>query len=312
MIESHDPNLTLKCEKLDYSGNEKILRAHKKVQVLGTIETVGTIEEIWATPDLKTIATPDMFPNSTRQLASALALVGSVAAAQVWTDHKGLTFTAKSWSYDQTKEKQVHYRFRGNVSILSKAEGLNIQSDQLELDAVMQPNTKAYTVTHAIANNHVRILKTAVSATGTQTTEISGPQGEYIVGTTESIVKMNGATTIKSIDPNLRQTMTATGSSGTAYLEPKGNVASGNGLRRATLNGPTKIVFVQEATKAERGSKITGTASQMLLENSGNQRKITLIGNVHVIGPDTDEVSNVNRVVFVKDAKGFWHVQATQ
>ena len=312
VIRSHDPQLTLDCEQVDYSGNEEIVRAQKNVRVLGTIETVGTIEEVWASPDLKTIATPDMFPIHARQQATALALAASLASAQVWTDHKGLTFSAKSWSYDQTQTKQVHYRFKTNVNIDSKSEGLNIRSDQMELDAVMQGNTKAYSVAHATATGNVKIVKTAVSTKGIQTTEISGPKGEYIAGTSESTVKMIGATTIRSIDPSVRQTMTATGSSGVAYLEPKENVTSGNGLRRATLSGPTKVVFVQETTKEERGSTITGTASQMLLENNGSERKITLIGNVHVVGPDSDEVSHVNRAVFVKDAKGYWHVQAGQ
>ena len=106
--------------------------------------------------------------------------------------------------------------------------------------------------------------------------------------------------------------MTATGSSGLAILEAKANVAQGNGLKKATLHGPVKIVFVQNATKTEVASQIVGTAFQMILENVGNQRKITLIGSVHVVGPGTDEVDNVNRAVFTKDAKGLWHVQATQ
>jgi len=51
----------LECDKLVYYGNQKFFKATGHVRVLGTMNTVGTLEEVWATPDLKKIATPDMF-----------------------------------------------------------------------------------------------------------------------------------------------------------------------------------------------------------------------------------------------------------
>ena len=60
-VDSGDPKATLQCDRLIYDGNRKFLKAQGHVMATGTMRTVGTIDEVWATPDLKKIATPDMF-----------------------------------------------------------------------------------------------------------------------------------------------------------------------------------------------------------------------------------------------------------
>ncbi len=76
---------TLTCDKLVYYGNQKFFKAQGHVRILGTMNMVGTLEEVWATPDLKKIASPDMFnqPMKSALLASGV-LASSVAMAQ-WT-----------------------------------------------------------------------------------------------------------------------------------------------------------------------------------------------------------------------------------
>jgi hypothetical protein len=149
------------------------------------------------------------------------------------------------------------------------------------------------------------------SPSGKQVTDVQGPKAEYTAGSKESTVKIIGATTIKNFDQGQRQSMIATGSSGIAFLEAGVQVSNGNGLRKATLEGPVKVVFHQAATKTESASNITATASQMQLENIGDQRRITLIGSVHVIGPGSDEATGVSRALIVHDPGGSWRLDAT-
>lgn len=58
---SNDPDFTVTCDKVIYDAKKKIIKALGHVQVSGTLSTVGTIDELWATPDFKKIASPSLF-----------------------------------------------------------------------------------------------------------------------------------------------------------------------------------------------------------------------------------------------------------
>ena len=61
VINSSDPEFTLTCDKVIYDAKRKIVKAIGHVRVLGTLSTVGTIDELWGTPDFKKIASPQLF-----------------------------------------------------------------------------------------------------------------------------------------------------------------------------------------------------------------------------------------------------------
>jgi hypothetical protein len=55
-------NVTLRCDHIHYaSKGEQIVKATGNVQVDGQFGTVSGLQEVWATPDLKTFGTPDLF-----------------------------------------------------------------------------------------------------------------------------------------------------------------------------------------------------------------------------------------------------------
>ena len=56
-----DPTATLECDRMVYDGKLKIVKAYGHVRISGTSNTEGTIDELWATPDLKKLASPDLF-----------------------------------------------------------------------------------------------------------------------------------------------------------------------------------------------------------------------------------------------------------
>ena len=60
-VVSKAPACTVTCDKLIYYGDKKFFKAIGNVHVLGTMGSVGTIDEVWATADFQRIATPDMF-----------------------------------------------------------------------------------------------------------------------------------------------------------------------------------------------------------------------------------------------------------
>ena len=53
---------TLRCDKLHYTSKGKpLIQATGNVEVDGAFGTVRGLQEVWATPDLKTFGTPDLF-----------------------------------------------------------------------------------------------------------------------------------------------------------------------------------------------------------------------------------------------------------
>lgn len=62
-IVSNDPKLkaTLYADEVRYDARDKIVRAIGNVRVESDLGTLSPVKELWATPDLKTFGTPDMF-----------------------------------------------------------------------------------------------------------------------------------------------------------------------------------------------------------------------------------------------------------
>jgi hypothetical protein len=53
--------IVLTCDKVEWLVKEKIVKATGHVKAVGNFGSVGVADELWATPDLKVIATPDSF-----------------------------------------------------------------------------------------------------------------------------------------------------------------------------------------------------------------------------------------------------------
>ncbi len=58
---STDGQSELTCDKVVWLVDEKTIKASSLVKVRGRNGIVGPMDDLWATPDLKRVATPDMF-----------------------------------------------------------------------------------------------------------------------------------------------------------------------------------------------------------------------------------------------------------
>ncbi|MFI5387404.1 MAG: LPS export ABC transporter periplasmic protein LptC [Fimbriimonadales bacterium] len=61
VVISNREKATITCDRVEYHGDEKIVKAFGNVQVQGTYGMLSGLNEIWATPDLNYKATPGMF-----------------------------------------------------------------------------------------------------------------------------------------------------------------------------------------------------------------------------------------------------------
>lgn len=58
---SLDPAVTLTCDRVFYDAKRKVIKAFGNVKVTSRMGTIGTLTELWTTPDLKVVATPNLF-----------------------------------------------------------------------------------------------------------------------------------------------------------------------------------------------------------------------------------------------------------
>ncbi len=245
---------------------------------------------------------------ATPSLMTACCLI----LASVWTDHQGLTFRANTWGLRQDSKRKTFFKARGNVLVTSLTDGLQIEAEEIDFEALPKAkDSKAFTITHALASRKVKITKSVSTPKSKQTTVITGPKMDYSTTPTESIVKMMGPTTINNLEEIQRQRVIATGSSGIAYLDPSSRVANGNGFRKAILQGPVKLILTKAKTKDSPESSTTATASHMEFENLPGIQKVTLVGAVHIVGSSTGDVSGLSRAILILDQNDQWHLDAS-
>jgi len=73
-VVSEEPPGVLTCNAITYDAKRKLIRAQGNVRVViqravgvgnarrvEEVGTIGTLSELWATPDLKVVSTPEMF-----------------------------------------------------------------------------------------------------------------------------------------------------------------------------------------------------------------------------------------------------------
>jgi len=254
-----------------------------------------------------------------RLLLPPLILLGGVGLShslqskslQTWTDNKGLVMIFRNLRAITGTKTERDISMVGQVDATSTSQGLKITSDRMDIHAVPDiKNPKAYVVQHAVAKGHVKIVKQVVAKEGNQETQIEGSQADLTSGAAESVVKIAGPVTMKSLDGKHVQTMLATGNSGVATLESKGNGSLENGLREAKLDGSTHLVINQIDSKTHKSTTIRTSSDHVRLQNKGTDRVITLTGAVHIFGDLTGDNKGSDSVVFTISKDGDFKINS--
>lgn len=223
---------------------------------------------------------------STRRNAWLLTLVlpGLVFAQSNfnYSDAKGdLAIKAKDGAGAILKDGWK-FDLKGNVTISSRTEKFNLQAPVVSATIVSaKGSTSPNQVKTATASGGVRLTQSSTGATS----NLQSQTATYTSGTNSATVQARGAVRIQNVDNRKRETMVATGSSGTAVLNPK----SKRGLDSAILNGPVRVEVVQSGTGS---GKATFTGQKLTLRNN----QITLTGNVKATGSGSSQFGNLSNV----------------
>ena len=239
-----------------------------------------------------------------RLLILLLILQCFVVRADTYTVGDGLTATSRL-SKAERSEKLVKLTLIDGVAVTSEQQGLTIRSDKMTLNARQDPKKKnAYLIDTAVANGHVVVLKAMPSKAGKRSTRIEGASAEYITGVNESLVKMPVPMKIQSFDEKGQPTMTGTGNSGVATLEPLKKSNFENALRKAVLDGNVHLDMSQYDPKSKSRTALHTTSDHMVMENIGDGKRITLTGSVHISADNFGDMKGAKRAVILINKAG--------
>ena len=214
----------------------------------------------------------------------AVILPALIVAQSVfsYSDAKGdLSIRAKD---GQGALSTTGYEFdlMGSVTITSKQRQFVLTASRVKASIVKSAGSESPNeLKKATASGGTRIVQTASG----KSSRLQANTATYTTQGSGATVQASGSVRIVNIDQNKRETMTATGSSGTARLDPK----SPRGISAATLNGPVRVEIVQSGGTA---SRVVFTGSKMTL--SGSQ--VSLTGNVKASGAGASRFGNLSNV----------------
>jgi hypothetical protein len=185
------------------------------------------------------------------------------------------------------------FDLKGSVSVSSKKRQFVLTAGRVKASIGKSAGSDSPNdLKRATASGGARIIQTASG----RSSRLQSNTATYTAQGNGATVQANGAVRIVNVDQAKRETMTATGSRGTAKLDPN----SPRGISSATLDGPVRVEIVQSAGT---GSKVVFTGNRMNL--SGNQ--VSLTGNVKASGAGASRfgnLSNVDSIVVTLNERG--------
>ena len=176
------------------------------------------------------------------------------------------------------------YKFilRGAVSVTSKSRAFTLTADRVEATvSATKSGESPNDLRIAKATGKVKLVQSSAGQNSTLTAnsvtyQPLGNQGK---------VEASGSVTIQNIDSAKRESMRATGSSGSATLDKTAQ----RGVRTAELKGPVRVDVVQSS---KSNSKVVFTGGRLTLTGD----TITLSGNVKASGSGASQFGNLSNV----------------
>jgi len=228
---------------------------------------------------------------------------------------KNMIVLADGGRSEQTSAGTYDLTLTGLVSIDSLSQGLHLTADKVQCQTAKAANNRM-DVKHAVATGKVHIVKTVANKGAKEITDITCSKGDLQVAATGDIVALAGPVSLRSESPAKRRTLTATGSSGTAVLEPQAKTQAKDGIRTAHLAGPVKLTLVQPAEKPAKTpadakppgeAKVVATSDEMDISNTATLRTVILRGHVKIDGEGSSRVgsfSGIRQATVVLNAAG--------
>ena len=246
VVQSVDKTQTLTSDDGEYRGDVRIVRAIGHVVATGPFGTLSGSPELWATPDLKLIGTPDMVAK-TLKIPALVALAATAAAGKPFFQGKDYTLENANGALASNNgpkgEQATFVPVKGRMLIIT------VLSKRLKISSAgpitVLRDSKSKQIVHMVSQGTVRTVQT--SDAGTTTMDGDGSVYDAPVGAKTGTLDVGGRVTLvsetRSKDAKgavTSQTTTSKGDKGRALLlvkPPEG----GDALQDATLTGDVTI-----------------------------------------------------------------------
>jgi hypothetical protein len=230
----------------------------------------------------------------------ALSAVALAQRAAIYHD-SNLSVWSNGLLVTQGDKGLLHFDLQGGVRIASKDQGVSLSAARVLADTVPVKGTlkmKKTQVKSATATTGV-VIEQLAGGQGNKRTTIRANKAVYTAQGDKGLVTLTGAVKIVSVDAK-DQTLTASGTSGIATLDPKAE--SSQGLRTATLRGPVTVTIQEVGRKGQ----IVAKGDRLDVNRSLKPTTLTLTGHVTIQGQGESSMGTlaVKRAVFTLNDKG--------
>lgn len=297
-LRSADGRGTLTAPKAEYRGDVKLVRAMGGVTASGPFGTLSGVPELWATPDLQLIGTPDMVSQKLKIPALvALAATAATGAARIQNPNYELTNALpaiENLGNDRLRITAKPVPGGGPVTVSMASRGLVIKSSGV---IVVEYDRKLKAVRHLKADGAVSVVQTAKNGS---TTTLDGrgatydgqpnaQTGRLDLGGKVKIVRT--AKVKNAAGAMVTQTTTTLGDKGSAVLlnQPKANE---DPLKAATLTGNVSL-NVSEVD----GETFSGRAERLVYTPSGETSNVDMAGGATLTRTSKKEDGSTSAVV---------------
>jgi len=297
VVQSVDKTQTLRAPHGEYRGDVGIVRATGGVTATGPFGTLSGTPELWATPDLKLIGTPDMVAKTLK--IPALVALAATAAIAPGRLQKGNEIEIPKFGPTITKVSPTGQRTtvqppKGEPLIIRMpSRGLVFR---LTTAAVLDLDPKGTQLRHLKTDGPVNVVQTAPD--GSQNT-LDGTGAEYgsKPGATTGDLDVGGRVTLVSATKNGAATTTTTskGDQGSAVLLVKPTNGQ-SALQSATLAGNVTI----DSSGSANGT-FSGKGDRMVYTPKGDTADVILDG--HTILTSVTKDGSDSRTVVGKGAR---------
>lgn len=275
-LRSLDGTQTLKAPEAEYRGDVKLVRAMGGVVATGPFGTLSGVPELWATPDLRLIGTPDMVSKTLKIPALiALAATATVGSTQVQGKDYTLVAPGANSKFDVVNRRATVTPKPGSSAIVTIASrGLVATFTQT---VILDFAPKTLDVVHMTTSGPVHLVQT--SGEGVTTIDGKGVEYDWKLGAETASLDLDGPVKIvraakvkNAANQTVEQTTTTKGDKGRAILVNKPK-ADQDGLKNATLSGNVTI----DVSEVD-GQTFSGKGERMVYVPNGETASVEVTG----------------------------------
>ncbi|RYG24706.1 hypothetical protein EON82_09780 [bacterium] len=287
-LRSADGKGTLTSPKAEYRGDVGLVRAMGGVTAKGSFGTLSGVPEVWATPDLKTIGTPDMVSKSLKLPALvALAATAATGSARLQGDNYGAKGVASTKIENLAAGRRLTLVPSPGTPIVVTLQNRGLVF-RFSSPVVVDFAAKGTDVRHMTSSGTVNVVQTAKG--GVTTIDGRSPEYDWKPGAATADLDLDGpvkivqTTKVKNAKGALvPQTTTTKGDKGRAVLINK-PAPDQDGLKSATLSGNVTI----DVSEVD-GQAFSGSGSRLVYTPSGETAGVEIGGRTRIVSESKTE-----------------------